>query len=294
MVLCAVATVVAAGSYYVTVGTQVGQLMGELILGGRPASVEAVLGAETVLATLSRQAIAIGTVLITTIALLQRRFELALVAAATILLANLTTQVLKHLVLDRSDLLDGLFYFLPNSFPSGHATAAASIAVGLILVLPPILRSPAVVLGAVAVALVGASTLAAGWHRMADAVGGVFVATAWGSGLAALLAWRRGVEPVASRSAEWARLASRVPVVLGGVVLLLGTAVYVLALDDPLGVLFQLAERGGSELLFLVGVLITIGTSLVALGAFGLATRDIRLGPRVDPRLDPRRDQRSH
>ena len=138
----------AAGTYYLTVGTRVGQLMGELILGGRPASQEAVLAAEMVLATLSRLAVAIGAVLIVTIALLQRRFELAMIAGVTILMANLTTQVLKHLVLDRSDLLGGLFYFLPNSFPSGHATAAASIAVGLILVLPPILRSPAVVLGA--------------------------------------------------------------------------------------------------------------------------------------------------
>lgn len=270
----------AAGAYSLTVGTRVGQLMGELILGGRPASMEAVLAAETVLATLSRLAVAIGTVLITTIALLQKRFELAVVVGATILLANLTTQVLKHLVLDRSDLLGGLFYYLPNSFPSGHATAAASIAVGLVLVLPPILRPPAVVLGAVAVALVGVSTLAAGWHRMADAVGGVFVATAWGSGLAALLAWRRGVEAVGSRSAELGRLASKVPVVLGGIALFLGSAVYVLALDDSLGLLLHLAERGGSELLFLVGVLITIGTSLVALGALGLATRDIRLDPR--------------
>ena len=280
MILCAAATFVAAGTYYLTVGTRVGQLMGELILGGRPASQEAVLAAEMVLATLSRLAVAIGAVLIVTIALLQRRFELAMIAGVTILMANLTTQVLKHLVLDRSDLLGGLFYFLPNSFPSGHATAAASIAVGLILVLPPILRSPAVVLGAVAVALVGVSTLAAGWHRMADAVGGVFVATAWGSGLAAWLTWRRGVEPVGARSAEFARVASRVPVVLGGVALLLGSAIYALALDNPLGILLQLAEHGGSELLFLVGVLITIGTSLVALGALGLATRDVRLDPR--------------
>lgn len=270
----------AAGTYYLTVGTRVGQLMGELILGGRPASAEAVLAAEMVLATLSRLAVAIGTVSIVVLALLQKRFELAVIAGATILMANLTTQVLKHLVLDRSDLLGGLFYFLPNSFPSGHATAAASIAVGLILVLPPILRAPAVVLGAVAVALVGVSTLAAGWHRMADAVGGVFVATAWGSGLAALLTWRRGVEPAGSRSAEFARLASRVPVVLGGVALLLGSAVYLLALDSPLGILFQLVEHGGSELLFLVGVLITVGTSLVALGALGLATRDVRFDPR--------------
>ena len=41
LLLCAVTTLVAAGSYYLTVGTRLGQLMGELILGGRPASAEA-------------------------------------------------------------------------------------------------------------------------------------------------------------------------------------------------------------------------------------------------------------
>jgi hypothetical protein len=95
-----------------------------------------------------------------------------------------------------------------------------------------------------------------------------------------VLAWRRGVEPVSPRAVRLTRLAARGPVVLGAIALLLGGAVYVLALDDPLGVLFQLAERGGSELLFLVGGLITMGTSLVALGAFGLALRDVRLDPR--------------
>jgi membrane-associated phospholipid phosphatase len=271
---------VAVGTYAVAVGTRVGQLVGELTLGGRPTSLEAVVGAETILATLSRLVVAAGTVSIMSLALLQRRFALAMVAGATILFANLTTQVLKYLVLDRSDLLDGLFYFLPNSFPSGHATAAASIAVGLILVLPPILRSPSVVIGAIAVALVGVATLVAGWHRVADAIGGVFVATAWGAGLAALLVWRRGVEVVGSRTAEFARLTSRLPLIVGAIVLLVGGAVYLFALTDPLGVLLQLAQRGGSEVLFAVGILITIGSSLLALGAIGLAIRDVRLDPR--------------
>lgn len=274
------AAVVAIGVYLATVGTRAGQLMSELIIGGRPASREATAGAEIVLGVLTRSSIAIGIVAVIVIALVQGRPRLAVTAAGTIVAANLTSQLLKSTVLDRSDLLGGLFYALPNSFPSGHATAAASVAVGLLLVLPPLLRSPTVILAAVAVALVGASTLVLGWHRMADAIGGVFVATAWGAGLAALLAWRRGVEAVGRRTAEFGRITSTIPMVIGTVVALVGAAAYLLAVADPLGVLVYLAERQGSPALFVVGILITAGISLLSLGSLGFALRDCRLDAR--------------
>lgn len=280
VVVCIAAAVVTALAYAATVGTQVGQLMGELILGGRLGTPDAVRAAEEILRTSSRVAIAAGGVSVVALALLQRREALALVAGGTVVMANLTTQVLKSFVLDRSNLLDDLFYVLPNSFPSGHVTAVASVAVALLLVLPPILRSPTVLLASLTVALVGASTILAGWHRMADAIGGVFVATAWGAGLGAVLVWRRGVDPVGRRTAALGRVSAQVPVVLGVVVLLVGCAAYLLALADPLGVLLFLADRGGSPALLVVGVLITIGASFLALGAIGLAIRDVRLDPR--------------
>jgi membrane-associated phospholipid phosphatase len=280
LAVCLAGVIVTAFAYAVTVGTELGQLMGELMLGGRTGTPAAVRAAEDVLRTTSRAAIAACGVSVVALALLQRREALALVAGATVVLANLTTQILKGAVLDRSDLLDNLFYVLPNSFPSGHVTAAASVAVALLLVLPPMLRNPTVILASIAVALVGASTLLAGWHRMADAIGGVFVATAWGAGLTALLVWRRGVEPVGRRTAALGRASAQVSAVVGVVVLLVGSAAYLLALADPLGVLLYLAERGGSPALLVVGVLITTGASFLALGGFGLAIRDVRLDPR--------------
>jgi membrane-associated phospholipid phosphatase/uncharacterized membrane protein HdeD (DUF308 family) len=275
------AAVIAGGLYIVTVGTPAGQLVGELILGGRPASPETVIGAEQVLAALSRVSLVMGTMVVVVIALVQRRPWLALAAAAAIVGANITTQLLKEIVLDRTDLLGGLFYPLPNSFPSGHATAAASVAVGLLLVVPPLLRAPSVIVSGIVVAIVGTSTLVAGWHRMADAVGGVFVATAWGAGLGAVLASRRGVEPVGRRAAALGRLSSTIPMVIGGTSLALGGLAYVLLAADPLEVLLFLAERGGSPALFVVGVLITIGASLASLGTLGFVLRDIRLDPRA-------------
>lgn len=277
------AAAVAGLLYLVTVGTRTGQLVGELILGGRPASSDTIVAAEQVLRTLSISSLVIGILAVIAIALMQRRLRLAVVAAAVIIGANLSTQALKLLVLDRADLLNGLFYPLPNSFPSGHATAAASIAVGLVLVLPPLLRAPSVILSAIVVAVVAMSTLITGWHRMADAVGGVFVATAWGAGLAALLAWRRGIEEVGQHTAQFGRISSLLPMTIGSGILALGGVAYVVAAADPLEVLTYLGQRGGSPALFLVGLLIAFGSSLVSLGALGYLLRDVRLDPRARP-----------
>ncbi|MEP6639284.1 MAG: phosphatase PAP2 family protein [Chloroflexota bacterium] len=275
------AAIAAALVYWLTVSTRTGQLVGELILGGRPTSFDSIAAAEEVLSNLSRSSVVIGGVLAVVISVLQRRPRLALLAVATIVGANLTTQLLKYLVLERTDLLGGLFYPLPNSFPSGHATAAASIAVALLIVVPPLLRAPWVIVSSVLVAAVGVSTLLAGWHRMADAVGGVFVATAWAAGLASLLAWRRGVEPVGSRIAGLGRYSSTIPIFLGSLLVGLGGFAYLIAALDPLDVLRYLAERGGSPALFWVGVVLAAGTSLLALGALAFALRNVRLDPRV-------------
>ena len=289
VVVCVLASVVVAALYPITIGTRTGQLLSELALGGRPATEASVVAAERVLALFSRLSVVLGLVFLVVVALLQRRPRLAAVAAATVIGANLTTQLLKVVILDRADLLDGSFYVLPNSFPSGHATAAASIAVALLLVLPPLLRAPSVIISAVVVGIVAASTLVAGWHRMADAVGGVFVATAWAAGLAAILSQWRGVDIVGRRTEAFGRILSILPVIIGVVCAALGIAAYLVVAADPLDVLAYLAERGGSQAVFWVAVLITIGASLLSLGILGLALRDIRLDPRTAPSGEPAR-----
>jgi membrane-associated phospholipid phosphatase len=281
LALVCLSTALATGAVYLfTVGTPLGQLVGELILGGRALGLERVLNAEDVLATFSRAALLIGAVAVVAIALLQGRPRLAVTALLAIIGANLTTQLLKFVLLSRTDLLDGLFYPLPNSFPSGHATAVASVAVGLLLVAPALLRAPLLIVSAVIVALVGVSTLVTGWHRMADAIGGTFVATSWGAGAGAILAWRRGVEAVGPRTAEFAGWGARIPVVLGSVLVVLGALAYLVVALDPLDVLRYLAERGGSPAIFAIGVVITAGAVWLSLGALGMALRDVRLDPR--------------
>lgn len=81
-----------------------------------------------------------------------------------------------------------------TSFPSGHATAAATAAVALVLVVLGLVRSQrvrrfAIALAVATVAAVGASRIFLGVHYLSDIVGGIAfgtlltVATAWVVGL---------------------------------------------------------------------------------------------------------------
>ena len=103
-------------------------------------------------------------------------------AAAVVLVAgaNLTTQVLKHLLQhSRFDIQYGLHQPLSEAFPSGHATAAASLAVALLLVVPPRLRPLAAAGGAAFVAAVGIAVVVIQWHYPSDVLGGLLVVASW-------------------------------------------------------------------------------------------------------------------
>lgn len=132
----------------------------------------------TVLSLLGR--VSIGAVLAVAVtcvvlALAHGRMRLAAAALAVIAGANVTTQLLKEVVLERS-VLDVI---APNSLPSGHTTVVASAVGALLLVSPRALRLLVVVAGSFAVMLTGASTVVAGWHRPADVVAALAVCLAW-------------------------------------------------------------------------------------------------------------------
>jgi membrane-associated phospholipid phosphatase len=128
-------------------------------------------------------------------ALLAGRRELAIAAAALMIGAAATTQVLKPLLAaDRPRTWQA--YLPSNAWPSGHTTAAAALALALVLLTPPGRRRPVAIAAAVSVALVGVALEALGRHFASDVLGGLCVAGAWGA-----VAWR-----VASR--QRARTAS--------------------------------------------------------------------------------------
>ncbi|WP_460526199.1 phosphatase PAP2 family protein [Flindersiella endophytica] len=144
-------------------------------------------GVLQVLNAVSVASLAAATAAIGFIALVRRRIVLAIAAVVLIGGSNLTTQVLKYGELWRPE-----YGFDPssgsaNSLPSGHATVAASVAVALVLVLPPRLRGTAALFGAAYAGITGVATLSAGWHRPSDAIAAYLVVGGWAAGVALLL-----------------------------------------------------------------------------------------------------------
>jgi hypothetical protein len=115
---------------------------------------------------------------------------MALIAAGTIGLAVLSTEVLKLVVLERPPLTPTFLNNGQNSYPSGHTTVGMSVCVAAMLVVPLRLRVPtALAAGAVGAAF-GVAVVAAGWHRPSDAVGAYFVCLAAGAlGAIAIRLW---------------------------------------------------------------------------------------------------------
>lgn len=118
-----------------------------------------------------------------------RRREV-LAAIVVVAGANLTTQLLKTTLehARHKAFEHGFELPWPNSFPSGHTTAAASIAVALLLVAPAAHRLAAAVAGAAITVAVGFSVVVLGWHYPSDVLGGLLVVGTWGF---AALAWLR-------------------------------------------------------------------------------------------------------
>ncbi|MEV0897396.1 phosphatase PAP2 family protein [Actinoplanes sp. NPDC049802] len=176
-----VAVVAAAGAvvvHRIFVGTALGQEVDTAALRGgdfRHPRVGDVLGRTldatrlAVLAVVCLAAAAFGV--------LRRRLDLAVASAFLVVTANLATQQLKS-HLDRP-LLDD--FPAPNSFPSGHATAAASAAFVLVLVFPRALRGMVGLVGASYVAVVSVATVWAEWHRPGDVLAALLIVLACGS-----------------------------------------------------------------------------------------------------------------
>jgi membrane-associated phospholipid phosphatase len=133
------------------------------------------------------------------IALLRGRSRDALAAVLVVAGANVTTQLLKILLAHpRVKAAVGGDPFEPNTFPSGHATAAASIAIAYAFVVPAALRDLTVTLGAAFALAVGCSVVVIGWHYPSDVLAGFLIAVGWGF---AVLAAMRAIAPRSPRGA---------------------------------------------------------------------------------------------
>jgi membrane-associated phospholipid phosphatase len=177
-----VLAVLQAAAFFVVwrlaVHTYSGQWLDTVALTGNQIGQEHITGlVNRVLNAMSVLSLLAATAFIGFVALIRGRVALAVTATVLIGGANLTTQLLKY-GLSRPDLgLDPTR--LSNSLPSGHTTVAASVAVALILVLPPKVRVLGAFVGTGYAALAGVATLSASWHRPSDAVAAFLVVGVW-------------------------------------------------------------------------------------------------------------------
>lgn len=165
-------------TYMVFVRTYVGQIVDER---GRIGAGRIAAAVVPHAAPVLEAAPVIGLLLLIVLALiglLRRRVFVTVVALCAVGAANLTTQLLKHVFLVRPNL--AATDLSPNSFPSGHITLTASLALAALMVSPPRLRRAVAAVGGLLVVLVGMLLLAAQWHRPSDVIGGILVVAFWG------------------------------------------------------------------------------------------------------------------
>lgn len=151
----------------------------------------------------------LGAILLVVLALLRRRPLMALLVPVILLAANATTQLLKPALADLRVIdLFGSPMVYPGSWPSGHATAAMSLALCCVLVVGPELRALAALLGAGYAIAVGYALVALGWHLPSDVLGGYLVAATFTLLGAAVLAGLEARRPERVEAARAQALAS--------------------------------------------------------------------------------------
>ena len=119
-------------------------------------------------------------------ALVRRSPRRAAAAAAVLFGSAITTQLLKPAlakarfdgeVVGFDHIIDPVIS--APAFPSGHATAAMSIALAALIVVPRAWRPLTAAGGALFALAIGFAIVALGWHYPSDIVGGYLVATTW-------------------------------------------------------------------------------------------------------------------
>jgi membrane-associated phospholipid phosphatase len=214
---------------------------------------------------ISVASLALACVAIGLVAVLRRRFALAFAALATIGAANVVTQLLKRAVLERPDLIgEGAI----NSLPSGHATVAATAAVGLVMVTAPRWRSTVALVSVLFPISIAVAVVTASWHRPSDSIAAFCVVLSVAMTSLAVVVRVVGFD-AAERPPRWLRrstlaLVGAAIVVLGGLSLLGLWAVRDRLRDGPLDARWESAAYAASTAGITAGALAMMVCLVVA------------------------------
>lgn len=270
-----IALALAVVTYVALVTTEPGQRVEDLALRGAELRTsterEAALGR---LSVVTVAGVALAVVGVLTAGFLRHREPLALLAATAMVGAIVIVEILKE-VLPRPTLVDGPPWLLRNSFPSGSAAVATSIAIGALLVAPDRLRWAALVAGALFAAIVGEAVQTTGWHRLSDTIGGVCLVIAVSASGLALLSVGGSVELSDAARIDRRLLTGLYAVAFGTVAL--GVALAVLPVVFPLLGTPVGARRSILQTAF---PLIGVGVTILALATFARVIEPYSLGRR--------------
>ena len=282
--LLAVACALGLGAVYaLAVRTAWGQRAGNAaIAGGLDRAPGVVDYASVVLGVVSLPRLAVATAVLVGVGWWRGGWPLALGAGAVVGGANVATQVLKRGVFDRPSLMGVEDPFgSHNSLPSGHATVALSLALAVVLLLPPRRRATVGAPLLAAAVFFGVLTVAAGWHRPSDVMAADLVAVGVASLVAAALLWlgrERGALPPLDRAEAagqiplWRRVQGSAAALLG-----LGLATWLAAVLDPDWNAFEPAR---TNLAYLAGSVVLWGAGVFLGAAFLAAVAGVDFGRR--------------
>ena len=122
---------------------------------------------------------AVGLALVA-VALARRLVWRAGAVVALLAVTGASTQIVKHVVAQpRFEVWLGADQIGPAAWPSGHSTAAMTLALCAVLVAPPALRVVAALCGGAFAAAVGYAVLVLAWHYPSDVLGGFLMAGTW-------------------------------------------------------------------------------------------------------------------
>lgn len=258
--------------WYALVYTRTGQLMEDAALTGSLIGERFIdTHARALLSTVSMPAGVALVLLILVLGIWRGSRRRAVGAVVTVAAINASTQLLKHQVLARPDFGLSVRWDGANTLPSGHTAVAVSAAVALVLVVGSSLRGAAAWGGALFTAAMGYSTLVCQWHRPADVISAVLLATAWGALAVACGIWQDEADG-ARAAGRNARSPGVVP--LGVVGALAGTVGLVLEAATWWAVVSgsEVPGRTGTFIAYAAGSAGTVGVSCVCLALLaGLA-----------------------
>ncbi|NOX28552.1 MAG: phosphatase PAP2 family protein [Actinobacteria bacterium] len=164
--------------YVIAVRTSFGQKFDDIAFEGRAVEgTEVTKGLNDLLHSVTRSTLLLLTAALVVFALARRRVRLALAVGSGVTMSVLTTEILKNQVLSRPS-LDDVAGIAQNSFPSGHATIAMALSLGMVMVAPHRWRWTAMVAGLALSLTFGIGVLATGWHRPSDVIAAYLVCVA--------------------------------------------------------------------------------------------------------------------